>query len=112
MGRQLVNSGAIEDGTNFFKKMVDAFFLVETRDVHWCRAIEQFMIPGLMWESLSRPSRLIPGTGRRHVLPGHKFILRTDDTMPERNEIEYMDQVFVLSEAQLMAIREKFEAIT
>lgn len=112
VGRQLTNSGVITDAQSFFKTAVESFFLVDERDVRICRAKLPFNIPGPRWESLSNPSRLIPGDGVRHVPVGATFVLRTDIDMPERSELEFKDQVFVLSGAQLNALREKFEDVT
>ncbi len=90
---------------------VEAFFNLPNRRVAFCRASEAFTIPGPKWASDEQPYLLIPGVGKRAVPKGAGFVLRVDKAMPERNEIEFEDQVFVMSLAQLMAIKDRIKVI-
>ncbi len=90
---------------------VEAFFGLPDRRVAFCRAAESFTIPGPMWESLDQPYILIPGVGKRAVPKNAGFVLRVDKAMPNRSELEFEDQVFVLSRAQLSAIKDKIRVI-
>lgn len=94
-----------------WKEGLLAFFNVDRRPIVWARAKEAFKMPGQMWSSQSQPYKLVEGTGDRVVYRGAPLIVRRDLTAPDRNEIEFREQVFVLTEAQYNVIREKLEVI-
>jgi hypothetical protein len=89
-----------------------AFFGASHVRVAYGRARQPFKMPGTQWAETSGPKRFIDGTGRRHVKVGDVFVLRFDAKYPDRCEIEFDEQVFVLNEAQYDAIAEyiKLEA--
>lgn len=91
---------------------IEAFFSATTRKVMYVKASESFTIPGPMWASLEQPTRLVPGTGRRYMAKGQYGVLRMDKTMPERSEIEFEEQVFVLTRAHLSYILEKLTVVS
>ena len=101
----------LEEGQVGAVEGIESFFNLATRKTHFVRCTTAFNIPGLMWESPERPTRLIPGVGRRYMAPKQVAVLRMDKTMPERSEFEFEEQVFVLTRAQLTFILEKVEVI-
>lgn len=90
---------------------IDAFFNSTDRKVYFCKAKEPFRISGPSWASESEPFRLVPGAGRRHVEKGQPLVLRLDRRTPDRSELEFDGQVFVLSKAELALIQEKIEVV-
>ncbi len=94
-----------------FKEGIEAFFNVEQRPIMWCKALEAFKIPGEMWASPSEPYKKIVGTGDRLVHRGGVVVVRQDLTVKDKNEIEFKDQVFVLTDAQFAVIKEKLKPI-
>lgn len=87
------------------------FFNVDGRRIQWCKCVTQFKMPGAMWLSESEPFFTIEGTGKRDVRPGAALIVRTDGALPDRNEIEYADQIFVLTDAELAFVHEKLKVL-
>lgn len=108
--KPFLNNYTLVEGQTF-KDGIDAFFNVSQRPVLWCRALDAFKIPGVMWESSSQPYRRIDGTGNRMVAKGDSFILRQDLTVADKHEIEFKEQHFVLTDAQYEVIKDKIKAI-
>lgn len=94
------------------EKGIEAFFDIENRKVVFCKATRSFTIPGPMWASPSQPYKLVPGVGRRYVTKGQGFVLRMDRATPDRSEVEFEEQVFVLSRAQLAAIQDFIKVVS
>ncbi len=84
----------------------EAFFNVNKRRVTYCKARVAFKMPGRLWRTQSTPFVCIEGTGRRYVKRDEAFVLRIDVERPEQVEIEFDEQVFVLTPAQYDAISE------
>lgn len=101
----------LNDEQSYLRDGVEAFFNTQTRSTLWCAAVESFTLPGLMWSDPSHPFHLVQGVGRRYVKKGDGFVLRQDSELPDRNEIEFEEQVFVLTEAELNAIKSKFKTV-
>ncbi len=94
----------LEEGQTNAVEGIEAFFNVHTRRVYYVRANKSFTIPGGMWASLEQPTRIVPGVGRRYMAAAQTGVLRVDKTMPDRSELEFEDQVFVLTSAHLYHI--------
>lgn len=90
---------------------IEKFFNIDSRRIVWCRAKESFYIPGPMWATTSQPYNKIPGVGRRYVNVGAALYVRQDTERPDFNEVEFDNQVFVLTDAQLRVVEEKLEPI-
>ena len=88
------------------KEGAEAFFSVASRPVTWCKSREAFKMPGTMWVDTSHPTALIDGVGRRYVKPESELIVRLDEQRPDHNEIEFDEQVFVLTDAEFFTIRD------
>lgn len=91
---------------------INWFFNSNSRSLYFCKAKESFSMPGRMWKSLSHPGILVPGTSwGRYVEKGARLVTREDDTMPDRNEIEFNGNMFVLTKAEWNVIEPKLERI-
>lgn len=90
------------------KEGVETFFSVTSRPITWAHATESFTLPGPMWRDQSHPFNLLPGTGRRYVKAGDGVCVR-QDANKNTVEIEFEEQVFVLTEAQFAVIKEKLK---
>jgi hypothetical protein len=94
-----------------FKEGMEAFFGYPGRRLAWCKAKEGFTLPGLMWADPSIPHKLIPGTGRRYVPKGAGVIVRLEEGRKDYNEIEFDEQVFVLTDAHLAIVNPYLEIV-
>lgn len=90
---------------------VEAFFGVEFRSVLWARARSKFEMPGAVWDSLDKPHIIYAAGGRRNVNKGDELIVREDIRTPDRTDIEFDGQVFMLTAAQYQVIKPKIERI-
>ena len=109
--KPFLNQYTLHHGQNSFKEGLEAFFNVNSRPIIWCRAQEAFKMPGEMWASSSQPYKKVIGTGDRLVHRGSVVVVRRDLTVKDKNEIEYKDQVFVLTDAQYEVIKEKLKPL-
>ncbi len=90
---------------------VEGFFSVKSRPISWCKAKRSFTMPGYMWRSPSRPFDFIEGVGRRYVKPGSSVVIRSDANLPDKHDVEFDEQVFVLSDAELSVVKEYLEVL-
>jgi hypothetical protein len=83
------------------------------REVFFCRANCAFRLPGGVWRNLSTPSDIVYGDvmTRRLVRKGDPLVYRRDSRTPERCEVEFSEQVFVMTEAEFNVVREKLEIL-
>jgi hypothetical protein len=88
----------------------EAFFGLPYRRIAWCKATEAFKLPGGVWASQSEPHKVYQGAGRRHVRKGDSLVIRRDMKL-KKNEVEFDEQVFVLTDAELAFIEEKIAII-
>lgn len=86
------------------------FFNSETRDVSVYRVHTAFTMPG--GRQVQGHANLIRGEGRRAARPTQTMIVRTDDNMYDRIDVEFDEQVFQLSHPEWATIREKLQRIT
>lgn len=93
------------------KTALHAFFGIHYRSIFWCRALADFTIPGKKWESESRPYKHISGEGNRKVRRGNAIIVREDIRTPDVYEIEFRDQMFVLTKSQFKSIEDYIKKI-
>lgn len=85
----------------------EAFFSVNERATLWCICHTSFTMPGDSWLDTSHPYNVVKGVpGRRYVKPGDGVVVRLDKRLPDRNEVEFDEQVFVLTRAQLAHINQ------
>lgn len=101
----------LHEGQKQFEEGVEAFFNVEARPILWCRATSAFRMPGKMWRTPSEPYTLVEGVGRRQVTVGSAVVVRLDAAMPARVDVEFDDQVFVLTHAELAVIQTKLKPV-
>lgn len=92
---------------NTFSETVEAFFNTQSRNLSFCKASMSFTMPGGMWRAENRPYELIRGTGRRHIKTGDALVVRTDEATPNRCELEFDEQIFVLTKAEFDVIKTK-----
>ncbi len=109
--RRFINEYTLPPDEKNHEGGVEAFFGLPDRRVVFCRAVEEFTIPGSCWASLSEPHKLIPGLTDRKLTRKSAFVLRVDARTPNRAEIEHKGRVFVLTMAQVDAIKDKFKVI-
>lgn len=107
--RPFLNRYTLHEEQRELKEGIEGFFGLPQRRVVWCEVIEPFTMPGVMWITPSHPLKLIGGTGRRYAKRGDDFVLRLDEHRPDHNEIEFDEQVFVLTDAELDAISHKYK---
>lgn len=93
----------IEEVDNVLEKATGIFFNVDTRTVYFARALHKFRMPGRLEGHSSKINR--------EVSTGAPLIVRIDETRPDRNEIVYRDQLFVLSQTQYSLIQERLEVV-
>jgi hypothetical protein len=93
------------------KQGIRAFFAADVRIVSFCKATEAFKMPGRTWRSLEEPNVHVAGVGRRHVPKGAALTVRLDERMPDRCEVEWDAQVFVMSQAEWLMVKEKLKPI-
>lgn len=105
------NAFTLRPDQDYWREGLEHFFSIHTRKIVWYRAEQSFYMPGSMWASLSHPYVTVQGTGSRYVAQGKGLWVRTDEAMPDRNEVEFEDQVFVLTNAELQVIKEKLKAV-
>jgi hypothetical protein len=86
------------------------FFHVDTRHIYFAKAKRPFKIPGKMWIG-EVPLVMRVSAGRRYVKRGEGMVVRIDDTMPDRVDIEFDDQVFSMRGWQWKAIKEFVELV-
>jgi hypothetical protein len=102
---------ALPEEHSAWKQGIEAFFNVNERPIMWCKATETFKLPGEMWVNQSQPTKRIAGTGNRIVTRGAPLVVRLDLTVSNKNEIEFREQVFVLTDAEYNAIKDKLKPI-
>jgi hypothetical protein len=99
----------VGDNESSIRKAIHTFFQPDTRRVYFGKAKAKFRIPGKKWGF--GPMELVPGVGRRHTAVGDPMIVRLDETMPLRVEIEYKEQIFVMTRPEYDSIEEHIEVI-
>lgn len=74
------------------------WFDAPNRDIVSYKALYPFKIIGPAWETASTPLKLrVDGAGDRHVAAGDYIWVRMDARKPTELEVEFKDQVFVVS---------------
>ena len=99
------------DGQNHFSEGIKAFFGAHYRSVYWCRATQPFELPGWIWRTPDDPSIRYPAGGNRRVTKGNQLVIREDLRTPNRIDIEFKNQVFMLKKSQWDVIQEKIQRI-
>ena len=84
----------------------ERFFHFDSRRVHYAKAERSFTMPGALWADEGQPFTRVLGTGRRRVERGDLLLVRVDATTPDRCEVEFDNQVFVLTEPQYDVVAE------
>lgn len=69
------------------KRYIDQVFCVDTRDIQSYKARNDFIMPGLKVEA---PHLKIQGIGYRGVSKDKVITVRTDSTMPDCVDVEYL----------------------
>lgn len=83
------------------------FFSSETREIGIYRAMEPLQMPGKRQTEV--PAFYVVGEGRRQVKIGQTLLARIDEQMPDRVDVEYDEQVFLLSAAEWQFVSEKLK---
>lgn len=90
---------------------LELFFGINERSIQWCRVMDGFHMPGYTWASASAPfSRYNPSSGR-YVAKGKYVLIRRDVREPLKAEVEFNNNVYVLTPAQLELVLEKVRVI-
>lgn len=96
------------------KTAIEGVFNYKTRSVTFSRATRAFRMPGKTWKG-GRQDWLEVGVHQRWMKKGDTFIVRVDDIMFNRVEIEKGKEegvIFVLTHAQWTVIKEHLEVIS
>lgn len=80
----LARNAPVQEDT---KRFLDRVFCVDTRDIQSYKARRSFSMPGLKVEA---PHIKIQGIGYRGVSEGKILTVRTDSTMPDCVDVEYL----------------------
>jgi hypothetical protein len=102
-----------EEDEQSLKKAIADVFNHKTRYVTFSKATSSFRMPGKTWR-YGRHDRLISGVHNRWVKKGDTFIVRIDEEMYDRIELEKGKEegiIFVLNHAQWTGIKDHLEVI-
>ncbi len=90
---------------------LELFFGINERSIQWCKVIDGFHMPGETWASSSAPfTRYNPSSGR-YVAKGKYVLIRRDTREPLKAEVEFNNNVYVLTAAQLELVLEKVKVV-
>lgn len=108
--KPLVNSMALGYDDNIFVESIARFFVVKTRTVLFCKAKEGFSVPGKSWSE--HPNVIEWGALTRQVKKGSALVVRYDELMPNRAELEYGNEIFIMPIVTLKSLVElKMEVV-
>jgi hypothetical protein len=89
---------------------IKRFFHTDTRSIYFAKAKRDFTIPGKEWIS-GHNKRLGWAGSDRRVREGETMVVRVDETMIYRVEVEYGEAIFVMDMSTWKVIKDYVELV-